>query len=172
MICLVYTKIIMFFNQLRFYWKKNNEIATASLNQYVQMHSKARDITQSLEKHALLSSDIWQVYDRYMHVIYLQLDSFTSAGRFLAFLVLQQVPSALGRFRPGLSANPFVQNRSWQPKGHPSEAGACQSSTARCWSHKHGCPFASPGLLRWHIRIRTCINIDRTGYKNIDIFHL
>ena len=38
--------------------KKNNEMATASLNQYVQMHSEARDITQFLEKHDLLSSHI------------------------------------------------------------------------------------------------------------------
>ena len=29
--------------------------------------------------------------------------------------------------------------RSWLPKGHPLEAGACQSSTARRWSLKHGC---------------------------------
>jgi hypothetical protein len=48
-ICLVYAKIFMFFNQLRFYGRNNDEIATASLNQYVHMHSEARDITQSLE---------------------------------------------------------------------------------------------------------------------------
>ncbi len=58
-ICLVYAKIFMFFNQLCFYWRNNNEIATASLNQYVHMYSDARDITQSLEKHGLLSSHIW-----------------------------------------------------------------------------------------------------------------
>ena len=29
--------------------------------------------------------------------------------------------------------------RSWRPKGLPLEAGACQSSTARRWPHKHGC---------------------------------
>jgi hypothetical protein len=57
-ICLVYTKIFMFFNQMYFYLRNNNEIATASLNQYVHMHSNAREITQSLEKHGLLSSHI------------------------------------------------------------------------------------------------------------------
>ncbi len=57
--CLAYAKIFVFFNQLRFYWRNYNEIATASLNQYVLMHSKARDITQSLEKHVLLRSHIW-----------------------------------------------------------------------------------------------------------------
>ncbi len=40
-----------------------------------------------------------------MRVVYLQLDSSSSAGCFLAFLVFQLVPSAQGR--PGLSANPF-----------------------------------------------------------------
>ncbi len=58
-ICLVYAKIFVFFNELRFYWRNNNEIATAGLNQYVLIHSEARDITQSLEKHVLLSSHIW-----------------------------------------------------------------------------------------------------------------
>ena len=54
-IFLVYAKIFMFFNQLHFYGRNNNEIATAGLNQYVHMDSNARDITQSLEKHGLLS---------------------------------------------------------------------------------------------------------------------
>jgi hypothetical protein len=35
-----------------------NIFAAASLNQYVHMHSEARDITKSLEKHVLLSSHI------------------------------------------------------------------------------------------------------------------
>jgi hypothetical protein len=52
-ICLVYANIFMFFNQFCFHSRNKNEIATASLNQYVHMHSDAtrRDITQSLEKH-------------------------------------------------------------------------------------------------------------------------
>jgi hypothetical protein len=50
---LVYAKLFMFFNHdpLRFYGRNNNEIATSSLNQYVHMHSEARNITQSLENH-------------------------------------------------------------------------------------------------------------------------
>ncbi len=58
-ICSIYAKIFVFFNQLHFYWRNNNEIAAASLNQYVLMHSEARDITQSLEKHVSLGSHIW-----------------------------------------------------------------------------------------------------------------
>ena len=54
-ICQVYYYVFRFNT---FFLKKNNEMATASLNQYVQMHSKARDITQSLEKHVLLSIHI------------------------------------------------------------------------------------------------------------------
>ncbi len=57
-ICMVYAKIFVFFNQMCFYGRKNNEIATSSLNQHVYMHSEARDVTQSLEKHVLLSSHI------------------------------------------------------------------------------------------------------------------
>ncbi len=37
--CMVYTRIIMFFNELCFYCKRNHETATASLNQHVQIHS-------------------------------------------------------------------------------------------------------------------------------------
>jgi hypothetical protein len=122
-LCLVYAKIFMFssFNQLCFYWKNNNEIAAASLNQYVHMHSEARDITQSLVKHVLLSSHIWQVYDRYMHVIYLQLTSSCSAGHFRAFLVFQarraasdlnflRIRSVLATERP-----PTRHLESWHP---------------------------------------------------------
>ena len=50
--------------------------------------------------------------------------------------------------------------RSWLPKGHPLEAGACQSSTARRWSHKHGCPSVMPGLLRRRIRIRRPASVE------------
>jgi hypothetical protein len=94
-IYLAYAKIFMFFNQSRFYWSNYNEIATASLNQYVLMHYKARDITQTLEKHVLLRSHVWQVYVKYMHGIYLQslleslLDFSPSAPRFREFLVFQ-----------------------------------------------------------------------------------
>ena len=38
-ICMVYTRIIMFFNELRFYCKLIHETATTSLNQHVLMHS-------------------------------------------------------------------------------------------------------------------------------------
>ncbi len=65
-IFLVYAKIFMFFNQLCFYWRNNNEIAKASQNsatqnQYVHMHSDARDITQSLEMHGLLMTGIYDM---------------------------------------------------------------------------------------------------------------
>jgi hypothetical protein len=46
----------MFFNELCFYGRNYNEIATASLNQYELMHYKARDITQSLEKQVSMRS--------------------------------------------------------------------------------------------------------------------
>jgi hypothetical protein len=42
-IFLVYAKIFMFFNQLHFYGRNNNKIATAGLNQYAHMDSNARD---------------------------------------------------------------------------------------------------------------------------------
>ena len=38
-ICMVYTRIIMLFNESRFYCKLIHESPTASLNQHVQMHS-------------------------------------------------------------------------------------------------------------------------------------
>ena len=44
--------------------------------------------------------------------------------------------------------------RFWPLKVHQLEAGACQSSTARCWSHTHRCPCAIPGSRRQHTRIR------------------
>jgi hypothetical protein len=37
-ICMVYAKLFVFFNQMCFYGRKNNEIATSSLNQHVYMH--------------------------------------------------------------------------------------------------------------------------------------
>ena len=40
-----------------------------------------------------------------------------------------------------------------RPKALQLEAGACQSSTASCWSHKHGCPCVMQGLDRWHPQI-------------------
>jgi hypothetical protein len=46
----------MCFNELCFYGRNYNEIATASLNQYELMHYKAWDITQSLEKQVLMRS--------------------------------------------------------------------------------------------------------------------
>ena len=94
-ISMAYAKIFMCFNQSRFYWRICKDIATASLNQYVLMHSKARDITQSLEMQVLLRSHVWQVYVKYMHGIYLQslleslLDFSPSARRFREFLVFQ-----------------------------------------------------------------------------------
>jgi hypothetical protein len=60
---LVYAKIFMFFKFQSIAFLQSNyrnitKLPTASLNQYEHKHSKARDITQSLEKHVLLSSHI------------------------------------------------------------------------------------------------------------------
>ena len=46
-------------------------------------------ITQFLRMHALVSIDIWKVYEWYMNVISLQVDSSSSAARFLACRVFQ-----------------------------------------------------------------------------------
>ena len=50
--------------------------------------------------------------------------------------------------------------RFWPPKVHQLEAGACQSSTARCWSHTHGCPCAIPGPRRQRTRIRRPASVE------------
>ncbi len=68
----------------------------------------SESITRSLQTHVqvLLSTYIWQVYPRYIYVISIQLDSSSS----LAVAPLPALPdliSAAGRFRLGLSADPF-----------------------------------------------------------------
>ncbi len=70
----------------------------------------------------------------YLSYIFRVSGNLKLAGLQVASLSL---PSAPGCFRPGLSADPF---RFLRPKALQREAGACQSSTARCRSHKHGCP--------------------------------
>ena len=97
-IWLAYAKIILFFNKLCFYGRNFIEIAMASLNQYERMHYKARDITQSLEKHGLLSRHKWLVYVWYMHVIS---SAAVAAGLFLFSTPLPGIfglPSAPGRW--------------------------------------------------------------------------
>ncbi len=79
----------------------------ASLNQYVHMHSNARDITQSLEKLGLLSSHcsvkgICQVYAWHIS------SAGVAAGLFLFSSPLPDIsglPTAQGRFRLELCAN-------------------------------------------------------------------
>ena len=88
----------------------------------------------------LKSMFYWAViYDRYM------------TGICMSYIFSWTLPlqlAASGHFWSSKRAGPlqtwtFCESvRSWRPKleGHPLEAGACQSSTARRWSHKHGCP--------------------------------
>ena len=92
----------------------------------------------------LKSMVYWAVtYDRYMSGICM-------SYIFNLTLPLQLV--ATGHFWSSKRAGPLQtwtyceSIRSWRPKGHPLEAqaGACQSSTARRWSHKHGCPCVIP----------------------------
>ncbi len=91
------------------YIKRNNETATTSQSQHVQMHSEAGSITRGGECHTILSkacftehlymTGIYQVYVCRIH----------SAGLFLFSCTLLGLPgliSAAGRFRLGLSADP------------------------------------------------------------------
>ncbi len=91
--------------------------------------------------HVLLSSYIWQVDDRYMHAISLQLDSSASAAPSRP----ARSPKRTGTFQTWFFCGSF---RFWRPtaaKGQQLEAVACPAklhieSTTRCWYHKPGCP--------------------------------
>ncbi len=81
--------------------------------------------------HLSLIKWIWQVNDRNIHVICLhqpQQHSWGLAGSSRCSLQLH--PCTVTSCRSSL----FWQQRDWQ-----HEAGAVQSSTARCWPHTHGC---------------------------------
>ncbi len=59
------------------------------------------------------------------------------------------VTTVLAAFLPTLvwqhrTATSVRSSQSWPQRGRPREAGAVQSSTARCWSRKHGCLSAPP----------------------------
>ncbi len=84
----------------------------------------------------------------------------TSAGLFLVSWTLPSQLLASGPAGSSKRAGTFQIWNVWGPfqfrrqKFHQHEAGACQSSTARCWSHTHGCPCAIPGSRCQHTRIR------------------
>ena len=84
---------------------------------------------------------ICQAYTKYIHVISLLLPS---CG-------LSWSPKHAWMSRTWTSCGFFLF---WLLKVLQPEAGACQSSTASRWSHRHGCPCAMQGPGHQHIRIR------------------
>jgi len=98
---------------------------------------------RGMSHNPLKSMFYWAVlYDRYMSGICMAYIFSRCWSRCWTF-PLQHASS--GHFWSSKRAGPlqtwtFCESvRSWRLKGHSLEAGACQSSTARRWSHKHGC---------------------------------
>ncbi len=142
--------MIVCFNSLRFYHKRIHETAITSQTriQHAQMHFEAGDSTQSppsIFYWAFIYDRYITVYARYMHLICfgwtlpnpLQLHAaFRPAGS----------PKRAGTFQTWTFCRSF---RFWRQKGQQLEAGVCQSSTTRCWCHRHGCQCVIPCLCRW-----------------------
>ncbi len=123
---------------------------------YVQ-NAKVGDTTWTLEKHVLLSGYIWQVNTRSMFVIsgHWQLNA---SG---PFWFLQRA----GTFQ---TWTVYVSFRFLRPKARRFEAGACQSSTASCWSRKRDCPCEIPGLIRQHSRMQRHLQVVMIDYLDTD----
>ncbi len=124
-------------DSLLIYWTKNHEAASTPQNLHVRIITKAGDITSYSKKHVLPSSCTCPVYTRYIPGIHM------SYSLICFFAGLSKFSSAPGGFRPGLSTDPlffFLRQKTQRP-----EAGACQRSTASCWSHKHGCLLVRNG---------------------------
>ena len=115
--------------------------------------------------HPLKSRFYWGVlYDRYMSGICMAYIFSRCWSRCWTFPLLL---AASGNFWSSKRVGPLQtwtlceSAQSWLPTGHPLEAGASQSSTARRWFHKYGCPFVIPGWLRRHIRIQRPASVDQ-----------
>ncbi len=141
----VYTWYIPRFYLFWFWVSKCIEIKyktiTTTQHQHVHINANAGDTSCTLEKHDLLSWYIWQVDTRYMFVI--------SGPQHASwpFWFLQ-------RAGPFQTWTVCVPPRFQRPKARRFEAGACQSSTARCWFRRRDCPCETPGLIRQHSRIQ------------------
>ena len=139
----------------------------SSMHRCIPRRGTAHDPHQTSPTHVLLSIHIWQVYARYMHVISfnwtlpspLQLHgAFGPAGS----------PKRAGTCQTWTFCGSF---RFWRPKAPQLEAGACPSSTTRCWSHRHGCPCVIPCLRRLHTRIRRPASVEQCTYMELWRWH-